>query len=339
MGEGEQTVVADVGGTVAPPPRPHLRHDRGDGGGHVVRGATVTAGSSRLIAGGAFVSSGSTIPAGPRSRRAAGRAGRGSGRPCGVERRHAAPGLDVVEDHPQQQAGLAGAGRAETCTWWRASAREIPTRTAGPALATPITLPPRPRRSVGGTRLRHRPPLAPASLARVAGHGTLRGRSGRRRRRVGRLHGGVGCRRRGGSGRCRGRTGGERCRGWRGGAARQRRACRSADGSAGSPARAAVSSTEARVIRDVRTPTATSRWRVPGAAGGGAKCADSRPKPEVMSAAAARAAAVVGRCAVACTATSRCGAAANFAARLPRQLGQVRIRAPGRARCGCSGRA
>ena len=30
-----------------------------------------------------------------------------------VERGHAPPGLDVVEDHPQQQRRLAGAGRAE----------------------------------------------------------------------------------------------------------------------------------------------------------------------------------------------------------------------------------
>ena len=41
VGEGEQGVVADVGGAVPPPPGPDLRHHAGDGGGHVVRGTAV----------------------------------------------------------------------------------------------------------------------------------------------------------------------------------------------------------------------------------------------------------------------------------------------------------
>jgi hypothetical protein len=85
-----------------------------------------------------------------------------------------------------------------------------------------------------------------------------------------------------------------------------------ADGSAGRPARAAVSAAMARCMRCSGThlqdaAVAARRSRR------GRQCGDRRMKPEVMSAVAAPAAAMVGPVAKARTATSRCGAWACLA--------------------------
>lgn len=114
MGQGEQGVVADVRAAVAPPARPHLRHDGGEVGRHVMRSPAVNGRVEEVDRRGCGVLVGvdehEAVTGGFRHpvEQIADQVAFGR-----VERRDAAPGLDVVEDHVHQQRGLTGAGRAE----------------------------------------------------------------------------------------------------------------------------------------------------------------------------------------------------------------------------------